>query len=62
VDDRLVRRHALCRGLSSVDIVRLLMLGEGWGLMDSAARCIDAMAANGCRISRGLLERVRKDP
>ncbi|WP_457676689.1 hypothetical protein [Thiolapillus sp.] len=60
IDDRLARRHALRRGLSIVGLVRLLAVAEEKGLLDSAGSCIDAMAGNGYRISRDLLEQVRK--
>ncbi len=60
MDDRLARRYALRRGLSVIGTVRLLDLAEARGLVESAAQCIEAMAANGYRISPQLLDRVRE--
>ncbi len=62
VDDRLARRHALRHGLSIVGLVRLLVLAEERGLLGNAGDCIDEMVDNGYRISRDLLDQLRKDP
>ena len=60
LDDRLARRYALRRNLSVIGTVRVLTLAEDRGLIDSAARCIEEMAGNGYRISRDLLEVIRR--
>ncbi len=60
MDDRLARRYALRRGLSVIGTVRLLDLAEARGLVESAAQCIEAMSANGYRISPELLAVVRE--
>ena len=60
MDDRLARRYALRRSLSVIGTVRVLTLAEDRGLIESAAHCIEAMAGNGYRISRDLLEVTRR--
>ena len=59
MDDRLARRYALRQGLSLIGTVRVLALAEERGLVESAAHCIEAMAANGYRISPELLDIIR---
>ena len=59
LDDRLARRYALRRGLSLIGTVRVLGLAEERGLIESAAHCIEGMAANGYRISPELLAIIR---
>ncbi len=60
MDDRLARRYALRRGLAVIGTVRVLVLAEERGLVEGAAACIEAMAANGYRISPALLDLVRR--
>ena len=60
LDDRLVRRYALRRGLNFVGTVRLLDAAERRGLVRDAADCIARIAERGYRISPDLLEHVRK--
>ncbi len=60
LDDRLARRYGLRRGLPVIGTVRVLAMAESRGLVQSAAHCMDAMAKNGYRVSRQLLEIIRQ--
>jgi len=61
LDDRLARRYALRRGLFLIGTARVLVLAETQGLIGSADTCIDEMIANGYRISRELLDLIRRE-
>jgi len=60
MDDRLARRYVLRRGLSLIGSARVLLLAEEQGMIESAQDAVEAMAANGYRISPALLDVIRR--
>lgn len=61
LDDRLARRQAARLGLAFMGTVRLLVIAEQRGLVDSAERGVDDLRRSGYRISPDILRRIRQE-
>ena len=61
LDDRLARRYALKNGLNIVGTVRLLVLAEKQGLINSAETCVNEMIETGYRVSLDLLFKIQSE-
>jgi len=60
MDGYLARKQAIHHGCSVVGTVRMLDEAERSHLIDSAEMLIADMQRHGCRISRAILERIRR--
>jgi len=58
--NRLARQYVLRRGLSLIGSARVLLLAEEQGMIASAHAAVEAMAANGYRISPALLDVIQR--
>lgn len=61
VDDRLARRYALKNGLHIIGTVRVLVLAEKQGFINSAESCVNDLIESGYRVSLDLLYRIQSD-
>ena len=61
LDDRLARRYALKNGLNIVGTVRVLVLAEKQGLINSAEECVKEMIETGYRVSLDLLFKIQSE-